>query len=39
MSSKQVSRREFLRMLGVAAGTTALAGCAPQIVKETVIVE
>lgn len=39
MSARRVSRREFLRMLAVAAGTTALAGCAPQVVKETVIVE
>ena len=39
---KKVSRREFVRLTGIAAGATALAACAtptPQVIKETVIVE
>ena len=36
------TRREFLRLAGIAAGATALAACAtptPQVIKETVVVE
>ena len=39
---KKVSRREFVRLTGIAAGAAALAACAtptPQVVKETVVVE
>jgi len=39
MDRSKVTRREFLRSLGIAAGAATLAGCAPQVVKETVIVE
>jgi len=39
MSTKKISRRELLRGLGLAAMGSALAACAPQVVKETVIVE
>ena len=35
----QVSRRRFLKGLAAVAGGTALAACAPQIVKETVVVQ
>lgn len=37
--SGKLSRRRFLKGLAVAAGSTALAACAPKVVKETVIVE
>ena len=37
--SGKVTRRRFLKGLAAVAGGTALAACAPQIVKETVIVE
>jgi len=37
--SDQVTRRGFLKGLAVVAGSTALTGCAPKIVKETVVVE
>ena len=33
---KRLSRRDFLRISGLAAAGVALAGCAPQIVRETV---
>ena len=39
MKRKKLSRREFLRMSAVTAAGAALAGCAPQVVKETIIVE
>ena len=39
MSSSKVTRRRFLKGLAAAAGGTVLAACAPQVVKETVIVE
>ena len=39
MSDKKVTRRGFLKGLAVAAGSGVLASCAPQVVKETVIVE
>jgi len=39
MSSKKMSRREVLKGLGLAVAGTALAACAPKVVKETVIVE
>ena len=39
MSAKKISRRELLRGLGLAAMGSALAACAPQVVKEAVIVE
>jgi len=35
----RLTRREFLKDLAIVAGGAALAGCAPQVVKETVIVE
>jgi ABC-type glycerol-3-phosphate transport system substrate-binding protein len=39
MSSKKLTRRDFLRWAGVAAGSCGLAACAPKVVKETVVVE
>jgi len=39
MSEKKVSRRQFLTGLGATAGAAMLAGCTPQVVKETVVVE
>ena len=39
MSAKKMNRRDFLRGVVVAAGGTALAACAPKVVKETVEVE
>ena len=39
MSDKKVTRRGFLKGVAVAAGSGVLASCAPQVVKETVIVE
>jgi ABC-type glycerol-3-phosphate transport system substrate-binding protein len=39
MSGRKMSRRTMLKGLGLAAAGTALAGCAPKVVKETVIVE
>jgi len=39
MSAKKISRREMLKGLGLAMAGTALAACAPKVVKETVIVE
>ena len=36
---KEMSRREVLKGLGLVMGSSALAACAPQVVKETVIVE
>jgi len=39
MSTQKISRREMLKGLGLAAMGTALAACAPKVVKETVIVE
>lgn len=39
MTEKRVTRRGFLQGLAVAAGSGVLAACAPQVVKETVIVE
>ena len=38
MSREKLSRRRFLKGFAVAAGTTAMAACAPKIVKETVVV-
>jgi ABC-type glycerol-3-phosphate transport system substrate-binding protein len=38
MNSKSFNRRAFLRLAGLAAGSTALAACAPQVIKETQIV-
>jgi len=35
----KVSRRDFLKLVGSAAGVAALAACAPKVVKETVVVE
>ena len=35
----KLTRRKFLKGLAVAAGSGALAACAPEVVKETVIVE
>ena len=39
MAQKNVSRRDFLRVSALTAAGAALAGCAPQVVKETVEVE
>ena len=39
MQSKKLGRREFLRMSALTMAGTALAACAPQLVKETVVVE
>ena len=39
MSNRRLKRREFLKGLAAAAGGTVLAACAPQVVKETVVVE
>ena len=39
MSAKRISRREMLRGLGLAAAGTALAACAPEVIRETVEVE
>jgi len=39
MSAKKISRREMLKGLGLAMAGTALAACAPKVVKETVVVE
>ena len=39
MSGKRLRRRDFLKGLAAAAGGTVLAACAPQVVKETVVVE
>ncbi len=43
MASQKISRREFLKFVGLATGASLLAGCAPQVVekvvKETQIVE
>jgi len=39
MSEKRLSRRDFLKKAAVAGAGLALAGCAPKVVKETVIVE
>jgi len=36
---KNLSRREFLRKAAVTGAGLALAGCAPKVVKETVVVE
>ncbi len=39
---KKVSRRDFVRLTGIAAGAAALAACAtptPQVIKETVVVK
>jgi multiple sugar transport system substrate-binding protein len=37
--SDQVTRRQFIKGLTVAAGSTVLAACAPKVVTETVVVE
>ena len=37
--NKALSRRSFLRLAGLAVGGAVLAACAPQIIKETVVVE
>jgi anaerobic selenocysteine-containing dehydrogenase len=39
MTSKKLSRRDFLRASAVTAAGAALAACQPQVVKETVEVE
>jgi multiple sugar transport system substrate-binding protein len=37
--SKQMSRRELLRLMGMGCAGAALAACQPRVVKETVVVE
>ena len=39
MEGKRLTRRGFLRVAALGAASTALAACAPRVVKETVIVE
>jgi len=39
MSQKEFTRRAFLRALGWGGLVTALVGCAPKVIKETVVVE
>jgi len=39
MKDKKLTRRDFLRMSALTAAGVALAGCAPEVVKETVEVE
>ena len=39
MQDKRLTRRDFLRMGAVTAAGAALAGCAPKVLKETVVVE
>ena len=39
MKKTVLSRREFLRGMGLAAGATVLAACQPEVIKETVIVK
>ena len=39
MSRRSLTRRRFIQGLGVATAGTVLSACAPEIVKETVIVE
>lgn len=39
MSKDKVTRRRFLKGLAAVTGGTVLAACAPQVVKETVVVE
>ena len=36
MTSTKISRRDFLRLFGVGAGTVLLNACAPQVLTETV---
>ncbi len=36
MSTQKISRREFFRVAGIAAGAALLGACAPEVVKETV---
>jgi len=38
-AKKKLNRRDFLKAAAAATGALTLAGCAPQVVKETVIVE
>ncbi len=38
-TKKKISRRDFLRMAGAAAGASALSACAPQIVTQVVTVK
>jgi oligopeptide transport system substrate-binding protein len=39
MSSKRVSRREFLTVAGLTTGAAVLAGCAPQVITQTEVVQ
>jgi len=39
MKMRKLTRREMLKSLGLAVAGAALAGCTPEVVKETVIVE
>jgi peptide/nickel transport system substrate-binding protein/oligopeptide transport system substrate-binding protein len=39
MAHQKITRREFLRMAGIASGAAILSACSPKVVKETQIVE
>ena len=39
LASRRSSRRAFLKWSALAVVGTGLAGCAPQVIKETVVVE
>jgi len=39
MTTQRFKRRSFLRLSAISAGTTLVAACAPQVIKETVVVE
>jgi len=39
MATQKITRREFLRIAGIASGAAILSACKPEVVKETQIVE
>jgi oligopeptide transport system substrate-binding protein len=39
MATQKITRREFLRLAGIASGVAILSACEPKVVKETQIVE
>src|SRR5512143_3127804 len=39
MATKKVTRREFIRIAGLATGTALLSACAPQVVTVTQVVK